>query len=85
MFVEPVEGELLRLGALLVVGAVVLDAFDGDELLDPRGPFVGQGPEDPGGLSKTIKDSAVEPDQKKGNCAYCGAEKVAQLEAILKK
>ena len=46
---------------------------------------MGQGPEDPGGLSKTIKDSAVEPDQKKGNCAYFGAEKVAQLEAILKK
>ncbi len=26
-------------------------------------------------VSKAIKDNAVEPDQKKGNCAYFGAEK----------
>ncbi len=36
-------------------------------------------------VSKAIKDNAVEPDQKKGNCAYFGAGKVAQLEALLKK
>ena len=39
----------------------------------------------PAKVSKAIKDNAVEPDQKKGNCAYFGAEKVAQLEALLKK
>ncbi len=39
----------------------------------------------PAKVSKAIKDNAVEPDQKKGNCAYFGAQKVAQLEALLKK
>jgi GTPase len=38
----------------------------------------------PAKVSKAIKDNAVEPDQKKGNCAYFGPEKVAQLEAMLK-
>jgi GTPase len=38
----------------------------------------------PAKVSKAIKDNAVEPDQKKGNCAYFGPEKVAQLEALLK-
>jgi hypothetical protein len=37
----------------------------------------------PAKVSKAIKDNAVEPDQKKGNCAYFGPEKVAQLEALL--
>ena len=39
----------------------------------------------PAKVSKAIKDNAVEPDQKKGNCRYFGAEKVAQIEALLKK
>jgi GTPase len=39
----------------------------------------------PAKVSKAIKDNAVEPDQKKGNCAYFGPDKVAQLEALLKK
>lgn len=42
MFVEPVERELLRLGALLVAGAIVLDARDRNQLLYPRRPLVGQ-------------------------------------------
>jgi hypothetical protein len=39
----------------------------------------------PAKVSKAIKDNTIEPDQKKGNCAYFGAEKVAQLEELLKK
>ena len=36
-------------------------------------------------VSKAIKDTALAPDQKKGNCGYFGAEKVAQIESLLKK
>ena len=36
-------------------------------------------------VSKAIKDNGVEPDQKKGNAAYFGAEKVALVEGLLKK
>jgi GTPase len=39
----------------------------------------------PAKVSKAIKDNGVEPDQKKGNCAYFGAEKVALVEGLLKK
>ena len=39
----------------------------------------------PAKVSKAIKDNGVEPDQKKGNAAYFGAEKVALLEGLLKK
>jgi hypothetical protein len=39
----------------------------------------------PAKVSKAIKDNDVEPDQKKGNCAYFGPEKVARLEELVKK
>lgn len=39
----------------------------------------------PAKVNKAIKDNGVEPDQKKGNCAYFGPEKAAQLEVLLKK
>ena len=39
----------------------------------------------PAKVRKAIKDNAVEPDQKKGNAAYFGAEKVALVEGLLKK
>ena len=39
----------------------------------------------PAKVRKAIKDNGVEPDQKKGNRAYFGAEKVAFVEALLKK
>jgi GTP-binding protein HflX len=35
-------------------------------------------------VSKAIKDGGVPPDQKKGNCAYFGPEKVSRLEELLK-
>jgi tRNA U34 5-carboxymethylaminomethyl modifying GTPase MnmE/TrmE len=38
----------------------------------------------PGKVSKTIKAEGLEPDQKKGNCAYFGPEKVKQIEELLK-
>ena len=38
----------------------------------------------PDRVRKAIKDNAVEPDQKKGNGAYFGAEKVALVEWLLK-
>jgi GTP-binding protein HflX len=38
----------------------------------------------PAKVSKTIKDNGLEPDQKKGNCAYFGPEKVGKLEELLK-
>jgi hypothetical protein len=38
----------------------------------------------PAKVSKAIKDSGIEPDQKKGNCSYFGAEKVKKIEAALK-
>jgi hypothetical protein len=37
----------------------------------------------PAKVSKAIKDSGLEPDQKKGNCAYFGPEKVGKLQALL--
>jgi predicted transcriptional regulator len=39
----------------------------------------------PSKVSKVINDNAVEPDQMKGNGRYFGADKVAQIEALLKK
>ena len=42
VLVEPGDGFLLGLTAGLVVDAVVLDALDRYELLDPGGPLVGQ-------------------------------------------
>jgi hypothetical protein len=38
----------------------------------------------PAKVSKAIKDNGVEPDQRKGNCAYFGPDKVAKLEDLLK-
>jgi hypothetical protein len=35
-------------------------------------------------VSKAIKESGIEPDQKKGNCGYFGSQKVAKLEELLK-
>ena len=35
-------------------------------------------------VSKTIKAQGLEPDQKKGNCGYFGAEKVKQIQEALK-
>lgn len=37
-----------------------------------------------GKVSKTIKEGALEPDSKKGNCGYFGSEKVKQIEEALK-
>jgi hypothetical protein len=39
----------------------------------------------PAKVSKAIKDNGIEPDAKKGNCAMFGPDKVAQLEALVKK
>ncbi|MFH0915354.1 MAG: GTPase HflX [bacterium] len=37
-----------------------------------------------GKVSKTIKESGLEPDQKKGNCGYFGPEKVKKIEEALR-
>jgi len=37
-----------------------------------------------GKVSKTIKAEGLEPDQKKGNCGYYGADKVKQIAEALK-
>ncbi len=42
MLVEPGDRLVLGLFSGLVVDPVVLDALDGHELLDPRGPLEGQ-------------------------------------------
>jgi GTPase len=38
----------------------------------------------PAKVSKAIKDNAIEPDRKKGACAYFGPEKVDKLEELLR-
>ncbi len=35
-------------------------------------------------VSKIVKEKAIEPDQKKGNCGYYGSAKVKQIEEALK-
>lgn len=35
-------------------------------------------------VSKIVKERGLEPDQKKGNCGYYGAEKVKAIEDALK-
>ncbi len=37
-----------------------------------------------GKVSKIIKEQGIEPDQKKGNCAMFGPEKIRQIEEALK-
>jgi len=34
-------------------------------------------------VKKAIKELGIEPDEKKGNCAYYGAASIAKLEAHL--
>ena len=55
----------------------------GDELLT-AGKIAEKLGVSPAKVSKAIKEGGVEPDQKKGNCAYFGPEKVSKLEELLK-
>jgi hypothetical protein len=55
----------------------------GDELLT-AGKIAEKLGVSPAKVSKAIKDNGVEPDQKKGNCAYFGPVKVSKLEELLR-
>ncbi len=54
----------------------------GDELLT-AGKIAEKLGVSPAKVSKAIKDNGLEPDQKKGNCAYFGPEKVSKLAELL--
>jgi GTP-binding protein HflX len=56
----------------------------GDELL-AAGKIAEKLGVSPAKVGKAIKDNGIEPDQKKGNCAMYGPEKVSKIEELLKK
>ena len=87
----PIAGELQTVarswaGARKIRESESLDDGGGDDMGDElltAGKIAEKLGVSPAKVSKAIRDNGVEPDQKKGNCAYFGPEKVAQLEELL--